>query len=115
MHGGNISNSQTVALYTHWTALCTDLKLDHLIEDLNLPSIKILQVYVHQVCHSHYYSRSNQLKDDLVAMERRAVVNAHLLEGRHGQRKTHGSHAKDLDKRLIRMLRHFSYEDLLPK
>ena len=36
VHGGNISNSQTVALYTQWTAFCTDLKIDHLLEDLKI-------------------------------------------------------------------------------
>ena len=54
--GGNISNSQTIALYTQWTALCTDLQLDHLIKDPNLPSVKILWVYGHWVCHGQYYS-----------------------------------------------------------
>ena len=56
MRGGNISNSRTVPLYTKWTALCTNLQIYHLLEDLNLPSVMILQVYGHRVFHDHYYS-----------------------------------------------------------
>ena len=51
--GGKISNSWNVDLYTQWTAFCTDLQLDHLLEDPNPPSVKILQVYGHWVCHGH--------------------------------------------------------------
>ena len=53
VRGGNIYNSQTVNLYTQWTTFCTNLQLDHLLEDPNPPSVKILQVYGHWVCHGH--------------------------------------------------------------
>ena len=56
VRGGNISNSQTVSLYTQWNALCTNLQLNHLLEYRNLSSVKILWVYGHQVHHSHFSS-----------------------------------------------------------
>ena len=69
VRGSNISNSRTVTLYTEWTTFCTYLHLDHLIEDLNLYSVDILQVYGHQVHHSHYSYQENRRKADSVATE----------------------------------------------
>ena len=45
----------------------------------------------------------------------RAISDNRLLEGCRNPRKTHGSHMKDINKRLTRMLRHFSYEHPPPK
>ena len=56
MRGGNISNSLTVTLYTQWNTFCANLQPDHLLEDPNLTSVKILWLYGHQVCHGHYSS-----------------------------------------------------------
>ena len=58
MRSGNISNICNVILYIQWTAFCTDLQIDNLIEEPNLPYVKILQVYGHRVFHGHYYSKS---------------------------------------------------------
>ena len=115
MHNGNIFNIRIITLYTQWTAFCTDLKLDQLLEDPNLPSANILQVYGHWVHLNHYYSQSKRLKADWVTTVWRDIAVAHLLEGHRDPRKPHGYHAKDLNNRLTKMLRNFSYQDLLPK
>ena len=44
-----------------------------------------------------------------------AISKTHLLEGLRDPRKPHGYHAKDLDKRLIMMLQHLSYQDTSQK
>ena len=115
MRRGKISNSRTFTLYTHWTNFCINLQLDHLISKPNPPFVEILQVYGHRVNHGHYYSQSNKLKADSVAMAWRAIPKTHLLEGLINPRKPHGYHAKNLEKLLTRILQHFSYQDPPPR
>ena len=112
MRDGTIYNSHTVTLYTQWTVLCTNLQLNHLLEDPNLPSVDILQVYGHWARHGNYSSQYNRLKADLLAMAWRAIAETHLKEGLSDSRKLHSSHAKELEKCLTRMLRNFSYQAL---
>ena len=75
-----------------------------MLEYPNLSSVEILQVYCHHVCHGHYSSQSNRIKADLVATMWRSIVGTYLLEGHYDYRNLHGSHVKDLNKRLTRML-----------
>ena len=53
VNSSNISNRWTITLYNQWTAFFTNLHIYHLLEDPNLPSSKILQVYIQQVHHSY--------------------------------------------------------------
>ena len=76
----------------------------------NLPTVELLQVYGHRVRDGHY-SRKDRLMADMVAAVWRAIAEVHLLESLHNPRKPKGSSGKDLDKRLSRMLYHYSYQD----
>ena len=104
MDGGNISNSRTVTLYTHWNALCTDLQINHLLEEPNLPYVNTLQVYGNKVCYGHYSSQSKIFKKDSVATACRSIIDTQLLEGRRDPRNPHSSHTTDFGKRLTGML-----------
>ena len=66
VQGGHVSNLHTVSLYGQWSSFCTILHLDYLLEEPDLPTIKILQVYGHQVCNGGFSSRSSLLRSDLV-------------------------------------------------
>ena len=86
--GRNIYNSYTIIFHTQWTAFCAGLQVDHLLEDPNLTSFEILQVYRQQVLRGHYSSQPNQLKAESVSTAWRAISENHLLEGRHDPQKT---------------------------
>ena len=110
VRGGHVSSTRTSALYNQWTTFCADLQLDHRLQDDSLPTIEILQVYGHRVRHG-YYSRQDSVRSDSVATVWRAIIETHVLEGLQDPRKPRGSTAKELDKRLTRQLRHYSYQD----
>ena len=71
-------------------------------------------MYGHRIRHGHY-SRQPSVRADSVATAWRAIAETHLLEGLPDPRKRPGSSAKDLDKRLSRMTRHYSLVDPPPK
>ena len=111
----HIANGRTVTLYSYWTTFYSNLQVNHLLEYEILPSVKIIQVYGHQVRHDHYSSRSKLLWAESVATAGRAIAKTHILEGRHDPRNLQVSHSKDLDKLLTKMLRHFLYQYMPPK
>ena len=113
VRGGHVSNSRTNKLYCQWSAFCAELHVDHHLQASHLPNIELLQVYGHRVRDGHY-SKKDRLRADSVAAAWRAIAEVHLLEGLHDPRKPKGFSCKELDKRLSRMLRHYSYQDPLP-
>ena len=70
----------------------------------------MLQVYGHRVRHG-YCSKQPSIRADSVAAAWRAIAEVHLLEVLPDPRKPSCSSSKDLDKRLSRMLRHYSYQE----
>ena len=76
---GHVSNSRTSTLYQHWVSFCSDLSLDHRLQDSQVPAIELLQVYGHRIRHGHY-SRLESVRADSVATAWRIVAEAHLLE-----------------------------------
>lgn len=110
VRGGHVSSARTSVLYNQWTSFCASLQIDHRLQGDSLPTIEILQVYGHRVRHGHY-SKQDSVRSDSVATAWRAVAETHLLEGLHDPRKPYGSTIKDLDKRLTRQLRHYSFQD----
>ena len=112
---GHFSNLHTVALYDHWSFFCTNLHMDHLLDDPYLPTIKILQVYEHWVRNGGFYSQASIIQSDLVATEWRDIAETHLLDWHRDPRKPPGSHSRDIDKCLTCMLRKFAYQDPPPQ
>ena len=110
VRGGHVSNSRTCALYANWSSFCTDLQIDHRLQTPGLPVIELLQVHGHRVRHGTY-SKQPSVRADSVAAAWRAIAEIHLLEGLTDPRKPSGAATKDLDKRLSRMLRHYSFQD----
>ena len=110
VRGGHVSNSRTNKLYAQWSGFCAELHVDHQLQTPQLPNIELLQVYGHRVRDGHY-SKKDRLRADSVAAAWRAISEVHLLEGLNDPRKPRGFSGKDLDKRLSRMLRHYSYQD----
>ena len=107
---GHVSSSRTSKLYAQWTSQCADLQIDHRLQTADLPVIDLLQMYEHRVRNGRY-SKQSRVRADSVAAAWRAVAEVHLLEGLPEPRKPPGSSSKDIDKRLSRMLRHYSYQD----
>ena len=110
VRGGHISSTRTAALYTQWMSHCSDLQIYHRLRTPGLPHIEILQVYGHRVRNGHYSKKCN-IRADSVATAWRAIAEVHLLEGLPDPRKPLGSASSNLDKRLFRMLRHYSFQD----
>ena len=110
VRGGHVSNARTSTLYNQWANFCAPLHVDHQLQTPGLPKIELLQVYGYRVRDGHYSTRCS-VRADSVAAAWRAVAEVHLLEGLPDPRKPPGSSSKDLDKRLSRMLRHYSYQD----
>ena len=52
--GGHVSSFYTTILYKQWVSFCTDVQTNHMLQDLGVPTIKIIQVYGHQVRHGYY-------------------------------------------------------------
>ena len=82
-----------------------------MLEDLEDPVIDILQVFDHRVCHGHYSSRVSIVRADTVASVLHAIAETHLIKVRQDPRKPLGSHIRDLDKRISRMIRHYDFQD----
>ena len=52
--GGHVSCEKTDKKYIDWMSFCTEMQMDHILEDPEDPVIDILQVFGHKVCHRHY-------------------------------------------------------------
>ena len=50
---GDISNSRTAALYQQLVSFCSDLALDYQLQDYDILTIDVLQVYGHRIRHKH--------------------------------------------------------------
>ena len=81
VRGGHVSNRRTVSLYSQWSYFCSNLHLDHLLKEPDIPDIKILQVYIYQVNNGGFSSRAFLLQLDSVAMAWQAISETRLLEG----------------------------------
>ena len=89
---------------------CTDMQIDHTLDNPDVPVIEVLQVFGVRRRDGDFSSQAS-VRADTVAAAWRAVAEVHLLEGRPDPRKPPGSSSRDLDKRLTRMLRHWGYQD----
>ena len=111
VQGGHVSNRCTVALYGQCSSFCTDFQLDQLLEKPDIPTINTLQVYRQWVRNGGFSSQAYFLRSQLVVTAWRAITETHSLEGHRDPHKPSGSHSRDLDKFLTRMLQQFSYQD----
>ena len=93
---------------------CTEMQIDHTLEDQEVPTVEVLQLFGFRVCDGPFSNRVPGVRADRVAEAWRAVAEVHLLEGRPNPRKPPGSSIRDLDKRLTRMLCHWGYQDPPP-
>ena len=91
-----------IILYMQWISFCTDLHINHMLQDHGVPAIETLQVYTHRLHHGHY-SKQSSARADSVATVWRTIIETHLLEGLLDPQKPFGSATKDLDKRLLHM------------
>ena len=73
-----------------------------MLQDPVVPTIEILQVYGHRICHGRY-SKQYSVRADLVATVWYTVSEIHLLGGLPDHWKAPDSTSKDLDKRLLGM------------
>ena len=96
VRGGYVSNRRTVALYSQWSSFCTNLQLEHLLEDPDIPNINILQVYGHRARNGGFSPQASLLQSYLVATLWRAIADNHLLEGRQYPCNTLGPHSHSL-------------------
>ena len=92
-------------------AFCTKMQIDNTLEDPEVPTVEVLQVFGVMVRDGAFSNRVPGVRADTAAAAWRAVAEVHLLEGRPDPRKPSGSSSRDLDKRLTRMLRHWGYQD----
>ena len=72
-HICHISSLCIFSLYNQWMAFCSDIKASYRLENLDLLAIDILQVYVHQVFHGNFPTRSKNIQSDLVATACRTI------------------------------------------
>ena len=93
---------------------CTEMQIDHTLEDPEVPIMEVLQVFGVRVCDGYFSNRVPGVWEDTVYAAWRPVAEVHLLEVRPDPRKPPGSSSRDLDKRLTRMLRHWGYQDRPP-
>ena len=56
IQGIQVYNCLIVALYGWWSSFYANLHMYHLLEDPDIPDIKILQVYGHWFCNGGFYS-----------------------------------------------------------
>ena len=105
IYRGHVSNSCTSALYQQYISFCSNLGLNHRLQDSGVPTIEVLQVYGHRIYHKHY-SQQDSIMADSVAMVWRTVAKTHLLEGHPDSCKPQGSSSNDLNKQLTHQLRH---------
>ena len=90
---------------------CTEMQIDHTLEDSEVPTVEVLQVFGVSIRDGAFSNRVPGVRADTVAAEWCAVAEVHLLEGRLDPRKPPGSSSQDLNKRLTRMLHHCGYQD----
>ena len=95
-------------------SFCTKMQMEHMLEDREDPVIEALQVFGHRVHHGHYSSQMSSVWADTVASVWRDISETHLLEVRQYPRNPLGSHIRELNKRLYRILRHYGFQDPLP-
>ena len=95
-------------------AFCTEMQIDHTLEDLEVPTVEVLQVFGVRVRDGAFLNRLPGVRADTVSAAWRAVAEVNLMEGRPNPRKPPGSSSRNLDKRLTRMLRHWGYQDPPP-
>ena len=93
---------------------CTEMQIDHTLEDPEVPIMEVLQVFGVRVRDGAFSNRVPGVRADTVAAAWNAVAEVHLLEGCPNSRNPHGSSSCDLDKRLTRMLRHWGYQEPPP-
>ena len=90
---------------------CTEMQIDHTLEDLEVPIMEVLEVFGVRVRDGSFSNRVPGVWEDTVSAAWRPVAEVHLLGGRPDPRKPPGSSSRDLDKRLTRMLCHWGYQD----
>ena len=93
---------------------CTKIQIDHTLEDLEVPTVEVFQVFGVRVRDRAFSNRVPGVRADTVAAALRTVAEVQLLEGRPDPCKPPGSSSRDLDKRLTRMLLHWGYQDPPP-
>ena len=96
-------------------AFCTEMQIDHTLENLEVPTVEVLQVFGVRVRDGDFSNLVPGVRADKVAAAWRAVAEVHLLEGLPDPCKPPGSISRDLDKRLTRRLRHGGYQDPPPR
>ena len=113
IRAGNIANNRTAFLYNQFQEFCATMQIEHWLDDPTLPVAEILQVYGHRVRHGHW-SKLSQVRVDSVSVAWRAIATVHLLDGRPNPIKPRDSSSRDLDLRLSRQLRTYSFQDPPP-
>ena len=86
------------------------MQIEHWLDDPALPVVEILQVYIHWVRQGRWY-KIYQVRADSVSAAWRAIATVHLLDGRPDPRKPLCSSSRNLDLRLSRQLRTYSFQD----
>ena len=110
VRGGVVSDKRTAAEYANWRSFCADHGICHFFDNPEDPVVEILQVFGHRVKNGRY-SKQSSVRADTVASAWRAIAQTHLLEGRRDPRKPLGMATRELDLRLARQLRHYSFLD----
>ena len=96
-------------------AFCTEMQIDHTLEDPEVPTVEVLQVFGVRFRDGAFSNRVPGVRADMVAAAWRAVAEVHVLEGRPDPRKPPGSSSRNLDKRLTCMLLHWGYQEPPPE
>ena len=78
-------------------AFCTQMQIYHTLEDPEVPTVEVLQVFGVRVRDGDFSKRVPGIRADTVAAAWRAVAEVHLLEGRPDFRKPPGSSNRNLD------------------
>ena len=86
------------------------MQIKHWTDYPALPVAEILQVYGHWFRHRHW-SNLPEVQADSVSAAWRAISTVHLLNGRPDPRKPQGFSSRDLDLRLSRQLRTYSFQE----
>ena len=110
VRGGHVSDKRTKVEYANWQSFCSNHGICHWLDCPTDPVVEILQVFGHRVKNGHY-SKKSSVRADTVASAWRAIASTHLLEGRRDPRKPLGMATRELDLRLSRQLRYYSFLD----
>ena len=68
-----------MTLYSQWTAFCSNLQVDNLLEEDILPYVEILPVYGHRIRYGRYPSIPNHLQVDSDVMAWSAISETYLM------------------------------------